>query len=407
MTLSARPPFTKRRRVFVTGVGCLSSIGASEAETVLSLREGRSGIRPVESFSTQGCMTSLAGEVPEDFLAGSEYHPLSSSAHRASHLLWRCWETASLRRPGFQPDAACFGTTSGGMSYGENFFCALQQQDSLRIYRQEVREYVPQKAAFDLVQSAGWDIAPVIVSNACASGTNAIGQAFQWVAHGLASRVICGGYDPLAQLVFAGFNALKALSLSGVCRPFDAHRDGLLLGEGAAVLLLESEDTACRSGVCRLAEIVGYGTATDNHHLTQPEPGGSGPLAAMERALADAHLAPEQVDYINAHGTATLFNDASEAAAIARLFPGVRVSSTKALTGHTLGAAGAIEAAFSIYALQNGFCPPQWHCPHPDPACDVRLVHPEETPRPPRCILSNSFGFGGSNASIILRYSEN
>lgn len=401
--MGSLPP---RRRVFVTGVGCISAIGATEAETVTALREGQTGMRRVEAFDTSGCLTDLAGVVPEDFLAGSEHHPLPSGAHRAAHLLWRCWETASMRRPGFRPEAACFGTTSGGMSYGEEFFRALHQGGWQRL-RSAVREYVPQQAATDLIQAAGWDMPPVIISNACASGTNAIGQAAHWVAQGWADRVICGGFDPLSQLVFAGFNSLRALSASGVCRPFAKNRDGLLLGEGAAVLLLESEDTACRSGVCRLAEIIGYGASTDNHHLTQPEPGGSGPRTAMERALADAAIDPAGIDYVNAHGTATLFNDSSEAAALAAVLPGVRVSSTKALTGHALGAAGAMEVVFSIYALQNGFCPPQWNCEVPDPSCEVRLVSPEEAPRPPRCIVSNSFGFGGSNASLVLRHSEN
>lgn len=393
----------RKRKVFVTGAGCLSALGAGLEVTTRALQNGLSGIRPVSLFSTTGCATSLAGELPPGCLESVIAGPFPSGTHRATQMLFAAWQEASMQNPGFVPQAGVFGTTSGGMSHGEDFFRGITGGRDPVDFRDTIREYVPQQAALNLVARLGGDWSPLIISNACASGTNAIGHAFHMVASGACERVICGGYDPLSQLVFAGFNALKAMSATG-CRPFSADRDGLLLGEGAAVLFLESgEAIQERRPPCILAEVLGYGASTDNHHLTQPEPGGSGPFASMSAALADAGISVSDVDYINAHGTATPFNDSSEGAAILKLLPGVPVSSTKSLTGHTLGAAGAIEAVFCILALRDGFLPRQTGSPVPDEKIPLRLVDEESARLRPSVVLSNSFGFGGSNASIILR----
>jgi 3-oxoacyl-[acyl-carrier-protein] synthase II len=387
--------------VWITGFGCISALGPDHAKTAQALREGRDGFRRVSLFSTEGCQTDLAGEIAAEYLKGFKDQPLPPSAHRVSLLLWQAWEQAVAIRPDFVPEAAVFGTTSGGMSFGEEFFRGLREGQPLRDFRERVREYVPQQAALDLIQTAGWEISPLIVSNACASGSNAIGQAARLVAHGWADRVVCGGYDALSQLVFAGFDSLRALSPHG-CKPFAADRAGLLLGEGAAVFLLESEKSRAAAGVRPLARVAGYGASTDNFHLTQPEPGGWGPRTAMQAALADAGLDGGELDYINAHGTGTAFNDSSEGAALLEVAPSVPVSSTKALTGHALGAAGAIEAAFCVLALQENFLPLQAHCESPDPALPLPLVRSSTPLRPVRQVLSNSFGFGGSNASLVL-----
>jgi 3-oxoacyl-[acyl-carrier-protein] synthase II len=203
-------------------------------------------------------------------------------------------------------------------------------------------------------------------------------------------------------MVFVGFDSLQASTPERI-RPFDKSRTGLVLGEGAALFALEELESAKERGAPILAEITGYGISTDNHHLTQPHPSGIGPRQAMERALADAHREPGEVDYINAHGTATIFNDATEGTAIAELFGDrVPVSSTKSMMGHALGAAGAIEAAFSVLALQHQFLPPNIHLQECDPAWRLNIVANASREARLRCVVSNSFGFGGTNATIVL-----
>ena len=234
--------------------------------------------------------------------------------------------------------------------------------------------------------------APVrIVSNACASGTNALGLACQMIRAGTARRVLAGGYDALSQLVFAGFDCLRAMTAEK-CRPFDVGRTGLSLGEGAAVFCLEKADSDL--------SITGYGSSADTHHLTQPHPSGCGPLSAMRRALESANADPRSVEYINAHGTGTPLNDSSEARAILALCPNAPVSSTKSMTGHALGAAGAIEAAFCCLALHEGFLPANINFAQSEFPLDIvaNTIRPRKIQR----IVSNSFGFGGANAAIVL-----
>jgi 3-oxoacyl-[acyl-carrier-protein] synthase II len=241
-----------------------------------------------------------------------------------------------------------------------------------------------------------------VIANACASGTNAIGHAFHCVRSGRYERVLAGGYDALSELVFVGFDSLQA-STPERCRPFDRERSGLVLGEGAAILLLENFNSAQARGAEIVAEIIGYGMATDNHHLTQPDPSGSGPRRAMEDALQSARISAKEVDYINAHGTATPFNDAAEGKAIAELFDGVAVSSTKGMMGHALGAAGAIEAIFGVLALQNQFLPPNINFQNGDAGLNLNIIPNDAQAASVRTVLSNSFGFGGTNASVIIR----
>ena len=217
--------------------------------------------------------------------------------------------------------------------------------------------------------------------------------------------MLTGGYDALSELVFVGFDSLQA-STPEKCRPFDRHRTGMVLGEGAAVLALENLDAARARGATVLAEMTGYGISTDNFHLTQPDPSGIGPRQAMERALQSAHVSADAVDYINAHGTATSFNDAAEGKAISELFGRVPVSSTKSMMGHSLGAAGAVEAIICLLALQHQFLPPNINFRAPDEDIDLNIIANKAQPAVLRTALSNSFGFGGTNASILMRKFE-
>jgi 3-oxoacyl-[acyl-carrier-protein] synthase II len=268
-----------------------------------------------------------------------------------------------------------------------------------------VVEYQAQRQGLNVAEAFGFHGPLTIIGNACASGANAIGHAWHLLRHGHAERVFTGGYDALSHLVFAGFDSLQALSPTQ-CRPFDAQRDGLALGEGAAMLALETLEHAQRRGANILGEICGYGAATDAHHLTQPHPEGTAAFATMTAACEAAQVHPAQIGYVNAHGTGTPLNDSAEAAAINRWAgagaKAIPVSSTKASIGHLLGAAGAVEAVVCLMALRGQWLPPTATMRSADPACAFPVVN---TPTESRFdyALTNSFGFGGANASLVLR----
>ncbi|MEO8205575.1 MAG: beta-ketoacyl-[acyl-carrier-protein] synthase family protein [Chthoniobacterales bacterium] len=396
-------PETPRRRVAVTAASCISPLGADESQTVASLRAAKDFVTPVTLFDVSTTRCKTAGQVPEtSFERADARHPAAKKLSRVSRMMLATLGDAVQQCPAFLPERIIMGTTSGGMSLGEAFYRAFAGNKSLREARHWVREYIPQQAVLDAIAPFGWKAPYQIISNACASGTNSIGSAFQLVRAGLCQSVACGGYDAISELVFHGFDCLQA-STPEKCRPFDANRTGLVLGEGAAVLFLEEWDYAVQQGRNILAEIIGYGSSTDNHHLTQPNPDGNGPRRAMQAALLSANIQPEQIDYINAHGTATPYNDASEGRAILDVCPTSKVSSTKSMMGHSLGAAGSIEAAFCICALRNGFVPANIHFQNCDETLPLDIVANTSLETNPNIILSNSFGFGGSNASLILK----
>jgi 3-oxoacyl-[acyl-carrier-protein] synthase II len=289
------------------------------------------------------------------------------------------------------------------MTFGEKYYRDLKT--GRRASRQApslIANYTPQKPVMDAQEAFGIGAPCQVIANACASGTNAIGHAFNCVRSGRYQRVLTGGYDAISELVFVGFDSLQA-STPDRCRPFDSERSGMVLGEGAAVLALENFEGAQKRGATILAEVVGYGISTDNFHLTQPDPSGAGARSAMEAALQSAAISPAEIDYINAHGTATLFNDAAEGKAIGELFNGVPVSSTKGMMGHSLGAAGAIEAVISLLALRHQLLPPNINFRQGDTGLDLNIVANSARTGNMRTVLSNSFGFGGTNASVILR----
>lgn len=388
----------------VTGLG--RGTQANEA----GFREGRTAFTPVTFFdvSRQRVKTAAQAEVPEKSPGGRISGKQWRRMERAARLLYlaaeEAWEQAAWQGGTRLP--VVLGTTSGGMNFGEAFYRqAITHPDRLRGQATRVVQYQAQRQVLDVVEALGFSGPVMLIANACASGGNAIGRAFEMIRHGDTERVLTGGYDGLCQLVFAGFDSLQALSTT-TCRPFDAERDGLALGEGAAVLALESLESAKARGAKIFGEVVGYGAATDAHHLTQPHPEGDAALKSMNAATLQAGITPEQVGYINAHGTGTPMNDGAEAHAISRWAGAeaakVRVSSTKASIGHLLGAAGAVEAAVCLQALEGQWLPPMRGTQTPDPACQFELV------RQPASgsfdyALSNSFGFGGANATLIFR----
>ncbi len=385
-------------------MGIVSPLGIGLKETTHSVAVASDCVTPVSRFSVEHCRCQTAGQVDDERLLAASAVPGRTNArmHRAAHMI-----TASLREmlaaePRFQPQMTIFGTTSGGMSFGEQYYRTLQSHDSLRNSPRLIANYPPQKPLIDGLTNCGLEGPHQIIANACASGTNAIGHAFHCVRSGRYDRVLTGGYDAISELVFVGFDSLQA-STPDKCRPFDRGRTGMVLGEGAAVLALEEMESARGRGAHIIGEITGYGLSTDNHHLTQPNPSGIGPFQAMQTALEDARARPEEVDYINAHGTATPFNDAAEGRAISELFGSrVPVSSTKSMMGHSLGAAGAIEAVISLLALREGVLPPNLHFTQADEGIALNIIR-EPAPASLEMAISNSFGFGGTNASIVMR----
>ena len=322
-------PPTTGLRVAVVGAGIVSPLGFGLAETLRSLQASRDCITPVTSFPVNNCRCRTAGQISDERLqAAPKSRRQSRRLHRVAQMMISALDETLIQAPGFEPELTVVGTTSGGMTFGEEYYRGLKgERKSERRAATLIANYTPQKPIMDAQEAFGLTAPCQIIANACASGTNAIGHAFDCVRSGRYDRVLTGGYDAISELVFVGFDSLQA-STAEKCRPFDRDRTGLVLGEGAAVLALENFEEAQARGAKILAEIIGYGISTDNHHLTQPNPTGSGARQAMERALCSAQIFPEEIDYINAHGTATPFNDAAEGRAIAELFGAVPVSST-------------------------------------------------------------------------------
>jgi len=397
-------------RVVITGAGIITALGSDWKSNAEGFRRGRTAFRPVSLFDVRrqrvktAAEADLPAELPSTDLSRREERRLS----RAARLLL-CATEQAWRQAGWEPSEnlpLVLGTTSGGMRMGEDYYRqAISAPFARHGQLTRVVQYQAQRPALELARAFGFRGPITIIANACASGANAVGHAWSLLRHGHAERVLTGGYDALTQMVFAGFDSLQALSPTE-CRPFDSQRDGLSLGEGAAVLALETLDHAQKRGAAILGEVAGYGAATDAHHLTQPHPAGDAALASMKRACDKAGVAPEEIDYLNAHGTGTPLNDSAEAEAINR-WAGesaakLRVSSTKASIGHLLGAAGAVEALVCLMALREQWLPPTTTLRTPDSACRFQIVREPCSARV-EFALTNSFGFGGANATLILR----
>lgn len=398
------------RRVVVTGVGVVTAHGVGWRVNAEAFRIGRKSFRPVTRFDVRRQRARTAAEVelpatlPPTRLSARQEQRLDRAARMLLLAAQEAWTWAGWELGAELP--IVLGTTGGGMALGEAYYRqAVGPTPHRRGQPTRVVHYPPQRQGLDLLEAFDLCGPVTVVSNACASGANAIGRGWELVRFGRTDRVLCGGYDALVQTLFSGFDSLQALSTTQ-CRPFDTRRDGLVLGEGAAVVCLESLESARRRGAEILGEISGYAATTDVHHLTQPHPEGVAALAAMEAACAVAGVGPAQVGYVNAHGTGTPLNDLVEALAINRWAGAaaatVPVSSTKAGIGHLLGAAGAVEAVVCLMALQGGWLPPQTDTEEPDLVCRFPLVI---QPREARFdyALSNSFGFGGANATLLLR----
>lgn len=395
--------------VVITGAGIMTSMGLGWVDNIAGFRDGRSAFRPVTLFDVSRQRVGTAGqlelpEVPPRAGHAGAWRRMDRGSRMA---LWAAQE--AMNQAGLAGGAmpVMIGTSAGAMPIGEAYFDhAHIAAPGRRAQWLRVETYQPQRQMRSMMEMLGVQGPVRIISNACASGANAIGHAFHLVRSGKAERVLAGGYDALAQLVFAGFDSLQALSPSGIPRPFDAARDGLALGEGAGFVVVESAAAANARGARVIAELSAYAAATDVHHLTQPHPEGDAALATMTAATTMAGISPEQVDYINSHGTGTPLNDVAEGNAIRRwagdAVAGVKVSSTKSAIGHLLGGAGAVESVICLMALEGQWLPASLHVREADPVCSFDLIR---EPRDAKIstVLTNSFGFGGANATLIMR----
>jgi 3-oxoacyl-[acyl-carrier-protein] synthase II len=395
-------------RALVTGLGATTSVGAGRASLLEAMRSGRHGIGPLTLFDASGYRSRLVGQAPDPApparlgrfgrCSRADLFALEAAAEAALD--------AGLDGADLEGAAVVLGTGTGGWLRTERYLERLRRLGEHRAPAAWLVAHQPAGSTDVVANRLGARGARASLMTACSSSATAIGLGADLIRLGRASVVLAGGTDSLSRLTLGGFSALRALD-EGPCRPFHRERGGLTLGEGAAVLVLEEEGRARRRGARVYAELAGYGTSADAHHLTAPDPEGRGAVLCMEAAMRDAGLLPEEIDYVNAHGTGTPQNDAVEAAALRAVF-GARsaslpVSSTKAMTGHALGAAGAIEAAICVLAISEGLIPPTLRLDDPAPECALGHVALEARPARLSAVLSNSFAFGGNNTTLALR----
>jgi 3-oxoacyl-[acyl-carrier-protein] synthase II len=411
------------RRVVVTGVGVISPVGLTVSDMWEALITGKSGIDYISCFDATSFDAKFSAEVkgfdPGAYVGKKEMRRMDRFTQFAVASSLQAVEASRLVIDSSNAEEV-------GVIIGNSVCGLISVSEQLKV----LSEAGPRRISPILAPTMSGDAASVQVSlilgarglnyspsSACSSGSDAIGQAYQTILQGDAKVMVAGGTEaPITPLIIAAFNAIRALStrnngVQAACRPFDAERDGFVLGEGAATVILEDADYALERGAPILAEVISYSATSDAFHLTQPSPEGEGAARALRLALKRADLNPGDIDYINAHGTATLLNDRAETRAIKGVFGEdayrIPVSASKSMIGHLLGAAGSIEAAICILAINNGIVPPTTNLLHPDPECDLDYVPNEARQVKVETAMSNSFGFGGHNSVLIFRrYSE-
>ena len=408
-------------RVVITGLGAVSSLGNTAEETWQAARSGTVGIGPLTKFPAEPFSARVASEVHDlntgDYLDRKEVRRMDPFTVYAVVAAIQALRDAGLDGPGALPPertGIMLGVGFGGVQSFHTACQKLSDRGPVGVEPLFVPKLMANSPVGQLAIKFGITGPGLVVASACTSATDAIGRALRCIRAGICDVMITGGAEALlSPITFAGFGKLQALSTGfndtpqRASRPFDKDRDGFVLAEGAGLLLIESAQHAAQRGARVYAELAGYGISCDAHHLTAPHPQGVGAQSAMRMALQTAGLAPDEVDYINAHGTSTPLNDPIETAAIKGLFGEhayrLKVSSTKSVVGHLLGASGGVEAVVTIKALQEQFYPPTANLEQPDPACDLDYVAQRGVAQPMRAALSNSFGFGGHNGVIALK----
>ena len=408
-----------KRRVVITGLGVLSPLGLDVATSWQGLVEGRSGIRPIAKFDASGFSSRIAGEVRgldvTQHFGRKDARKMDPFIHFAIVATREALADSGLGidKRNAERVGVYIGSGIGGMTWLEEQHAILLERGPRRVSPFLIPAMIVNLASGQVSIETGAKGPNLAVATACATGNHAIGESFRLISEGRADAMIAGGSEAVVTpIVVAGFCAMKALSTRNdeperASRPFDADRDGFVIGEGAGILILEEREQALGRGARVYAEIVGYGITGDAHHISAPAPDGAGAVAAMRLALRDAEMEPSEVDYINAHGTSTPAGDQAETRAVKEAFGDharkVAFSSTKSMTGHLLGAAGGLEAVISALSIHRGVVPPTINFETPDPECDFDCVPNEAREMPVRAVLSNSFGFGGTNATLLLR----
>ncbi len=407
------------RRVVVTGVGMITPVGLDTETSWEGLTAGRSGIGPITQFDDKEIPTQIAGEV-KGFDAARYIEPKEiKKMDRFIHLAIAASQLAmdSARLPITPGNAERVGVIAGagigGLPAIERAYEAYREKGYRRITPFFIPMSIINEMAGHISMRFGAKGPNVSVVTACATGTHSIGDAYKIIQRGDADAMFAGGAEScICPLGVGGFNAMKALSTRNsepgrASRPFDAERDGFVIGEGAGIVVLEELESARTRGAAILAEVIGYGLSGDAYHITSPAPNGEGAARCMNMAIKSAGISPAEVGYINAHGTSTKYGDELETMAIKTVFGDyarkVPVSSTKSMIGHLLGAAGGVEAVISILALVHGILPPTINLENPDPECDLDYIPNTARKTPVEIAMSNSFGFGGTNATLIFK----
>lgn len=409
-------------RVVVTGIGIVSALGNTAEETWAGLIAGRSGIDKITHFDVSEYPVRFAGEVknfnPEKFIAKKEVKKMDVFIHYAIAASQEAMDHSGLKiTPENAEEVGTYiGSGIGGFGIIEREHTKLMQGGPGKVSPFFIPSTIVNLASGNVSIRFGAKGPNSATATACASGAHAIGDAFKIIQRGDAKAMICGGAEgAITPMSVAGFAALRALSTlnespQSASRPFDKDRDGFVIGEGAGVLILEEYEFARSRGARILAEIVGYGMSSDAFHITQPSENADGAIRVMSNAIKDAKLKPSDISYINAHGTSTPFNDKIETFAIKQVFGEdaykIPISSTKSMTGHLLGAAGGLEAGVSVLALYHQLIPPTINYQTPDPDCDLDYVPNTARQAKMQYVLSNSFGFGGTNAAVIFKRFE-
>lgn len=409
---------TERRRVVVTGLGIITPLGIGVEKTWEAALAGRSGICPITQFDASSMPVRIAGEVkgfdPAPYIEAKEIKKMDRFIHFAVAASTMAVEDSGLKitEENAERVGVIIGAGMGGLPAIEHYHKAFLEKGYRRISPFFIPMLIINLASGNVSIKFGAKGPNSAAVTACATGSHSIGDAFRIIQRGDADAMFAGGTESvITPLGIGGFAVMKALSTRNdeperASRPFDTDRDGFVMGEGAGVIIIESLESALERNAKIYCEILGYGMSSDAYHMTTPAPEGEGAARCMKAALKDAGVEPEKVDYINAHGTSTKYGDELETAAIKSVFGGhayeLCISSTKSMTGHLLGAAGGVEAIFSILSIQRGIAPPTTNLENPDPECDLDYVPNSARKKNVDYALSNSFGFGGTNACLVF-----
>lgn len=409
-----------KRRVVVTGIGIVSPLGSDTESTWQGILESRSGVATITRFDASAFTAHIAAEVknwdPLPYMENKEVKKHDLFSQYSMGAATQAWVDSKLEGHNYEAAkmGCLLGVGIGGLSTLEEYHKAYLEGGPKKISPFLIPRMISNLGPGNIAIKYGLKGVNFAITSACTSSTHAIGEAYKMIANGVQDLIIAGGSEStVTPIGIGGFCALRALSTRNddperASRPFDRDRDGFVLGEGSAILILESLEHAEKRGAKIYCEVAGYGASCDAFHITAPTEDGEGAIACMSEAIKDASLTPQDISYVNAHGTSTEINDPSETAAIKSVFGeyaknGLLVSSTKSMTGHLLGAAGAIEAAFCALGIEHGIVPPTINLENPAEGCDLDYVPNKARNQKIKAAMSNSFGFGGTNASIVMK----